>query len=104
MKAYWIAPGTNGTGAELRETPTPEPKAGEVLVRVRATSLNRGELLGIGSRVPLQSCLPDHKGDDRALHSHAARTADFPFCAPNPPINRAKTRARVRFVDLRVAC
>ena len=46
MKAYWIAPGTNGTGAELRETPTPEPKAGEVLVQVRATSLNRGELLG----------------------------------------------------------
>ena len=46
MKAYWIIPGPTGTGVELRETPTPEPKAGEVLVRVRATSLNRGELLG----------------------------------------------------------
>ena len=46
MKAYWITPGPTGTGVELRETPTPEPKAGEVLVRVRATSLNRGELLG----------------------------------------------------------
>ena len=45
MKAYWITPGPTGTGVELRETPTPEPKAGEVLVRVRATSLNRGELL-----------------------------------------------------------
>ena len=41
-----MRPGRSGTGAELRETPTPEPKAGEVLVRVRATSLNRGELLG----------------------------------------------------------
>jgi len=46
MKAYWITPGPGGTAVELRETPTPEPKAGEVLVRVRATSLNRGELLG----------------------------------------------------------
>ena len=46
MKAYWIAPGPSGTTVELRDTPAPEPKPGELLVRVRATSLNRGELLG----------------------------------------------------------
>ena len=46
MKAYWISPGSAGTAVELRETPPPEPKAGEILVRVRAASLNRGELLG----------------------------------------------------------
>jgi NADPH:quinone reductase-like Zn-dependent oxidoreductase len=46
MKAYWISPGPAGTGVELRETATPEPRPGEILVRVRATSLNRGELLG----------------------------------------------------------
>jgi NADPH2:quinone reductase len=46
MKAYWITPGPGGTKVELRETPTPEPKPGEILVRMRATSLNRGELLG----------------------------------------------------------
>ena len=46
MKAYWISPGPGGTGVELRETPSPEPKPGEILVKVRASSLNRGELLG----------------------------------------------------------
>ena len=46
MKAYWIAPGAGGTQVERRETASPEPKAGELLVRVHATSLNRGELLG----------------------------------------------------------
>ncbi|MGH7390573.1 MAG: zinc-binding dehydrogenase [Candidatus Rokuibacteriota bacterium] len=46
MKAYWITPAPGGTGVELRETAPPEPKPGEILVRVRAASLNRGELLG----------------------------------------------------------
>src|SRR2546422_5838642 len=46
MKAYFLTPGPGGTGVELRETATPQPKPRELLVRVRATSLNRGELLG----------------------------------------------------------
>jgi NADPH:quinone reductase len=46
MKAYWIAAHPGGTAVELRETAAPEPKPGEILVRVRAASLNRGELLG----------------------------------------------------------
>jgi NADPH2:quinone reductase len=46
MKAFWIAPGSGGTRVELRDTPVPEPKAGELVVRVRAAALNRGELLG----------------------------------------------------------
>src|SRR5207253_6451055 len=46
MKAYWLTTGSTAATVELRETPTPEPKPGEILVRVRAASLNRGELLG----------------------------------------------------------
>jgi NADPH:quinone reductase len=46
MKAHWITPAAAGTTVELRETAVPEPKPGEILVRVRAASLNRGELLG----------------------------------------------------------
>ena len=46
MNPYWITPAPGGTKVELRDTPTPEPKPGELLVRVRAAALNRGELLG----------------------------------------------------------
>jgi len=46
MKAYFLAPASSGNAVELRETPVPEPKPGEILVRVQAASLNRGELLG----------------------------------------------------------
>ena len=45
MKAYFIQSGSNATTLELRDVPRPEPKAGQVLVRVRAASLNRGEFL-----------------------------------------------------------
>ena len=46
MNAYWIATGSGATATELRQSPIPEPKPGEIQVRVRAASLNRGELLG----------------------------------------------------------
>ena len=46
MRAYWLTTGPAATTVEFRETPIPEPKPGEILVRVRAASLNRGELLG----------------------------------------------------------
>jgi NADPH:quinone reductase len=45
MKSYWIKAGPKGTELELRDVPMPQPKSGELLVRMRATSLNRGELL-----------------------------------------------------------
>jgi len=45
MKSYWIKAEGGKTVIELRDVPVPEPAAGELIVRMRASSLNRGELL-----------------------------------------------------------
>ncbi len=45
MKALFTVPGPSGGIFEFRDIPTPAPGAGEVLVKVRASGTNRGELL-----------------------------------------------------------
>lgn len=45
MKSYWIKAEDGRTAVELRDVPVPAPAAGELIVRMRASSLNRGELL-----------------------------------------------------------
>lgn len=45
MKSYYIKSVNGKTVFEPRDVPQPQPKAGEMLVKVRAASLNRGEIL-----------------------------------------------------------
>ena len=45
MKSYWIVTRGNASVLEPRELPIPEPKAGDVVIRVHAAGLNRGELI-----------------------------------------------------------
>jgi len=45
MKAWFIQSGADRTTVELRDIPAPEPKAGELLVKVHAAGLNRGEFI-----------------------------------------------------------
>ena len=45
MKCYYIKSVNGKTAYELREAPKPQPKAGELLVKVKAASLNRGEIM-----------------------------------------------------------
>ncbi len=45
MQAYWIKKTGDRTELELRDQPLPQPAAGEMLVRMRATSINRGDML-----------------------------------------------------------
>lgn len=45
MKAWYIVSGKDATSVELRDVPVPEPKAGELLVKVATAGLNRGEFI-----------------------------------------------------------
>jgi NADPH:quinone reductase-like Zn-dependent oxidoreductase len=45
MRSYFISASGAGTRLELRDVPVPEEAPGQVLVRVRAAGLNRGEFI-----------------------------------------------------------
>jgi NADPH:quinone reductase len=45
MKSYFLRPDSGKTVLELRDAPQPEPGPGQILVRMRAAGLNRGELI-----------------------------------------------------------
>lgn len=75
MKAVVFVPGPGRAGVEVREIPQPLPAAGEVLVRVRAAGLNRGELAvraGLTAGAPQQSGI-EFAGEIAALGAGAAR-------------------------------
>jgi NADPH2:quinone reductase len=45
MQSYWIQSTADQTTLERREVAMPEPAAGQLLVRMRAAGLNRGEII-----------------------------------------------------------
>jgi NADPH2:quinone reductase len=45
MQSYWVQPAATGVTLERRDVPRPEPKEGQLLVAVKATCFNRGELI-----------------------------------------------------------
>jgi NADPH:quinone reductase-like Zn-dependent oxidoreductase len=45
MRSYWVVQSERGLAFEPRDVPAPHPKDGQLLVKVRASSFNRGELL-----------------------------------------------------------
>jgi NADPH:quinone reductase len=53
MRSWWIVPGAADVALELRDVPRPEPKEGQLLIAVKATCFNRGEMIvGRGTHAP----------------------------------------------------
>ncbi|HWI13204.1 MAG TPA: alcohol dehydrogenase catalytic domain-containing protein, partial [Burkholderiales bacterium] len=50
MKSYWIVKTAHGTALEAREVPEPRAAEGQVVVRMHASSINRGDILASISR------------------------------------------------------
>jgi NADPH:quinone reductase-like Zn-dependent oxidoreductase len=48
MKSCWIVTADGRTVLEFRDVPVPRARAGEIVVRVRAAGLNRGEMIAGG--------------------------------------------------------
>jgi NADPH:quinone reductase-like Zn-dependent oxidoreductase len=97
MKSWYIASGAQSTTLELREMPVPEPKAGEVLVKMRAAGLNRGEFIaghglsggtsasgakpggieGAGEVAKLSEGVTNFKAGDRVMGRAAGAFSEF---------------------------
>ncbi|PYP82375.1 MAG: NAD(P)H-quinone oxidoreductase [Candidatus Angelobacter sp. Gp1-AA117] len=58
MKAAWIAKFGGPEGLEVRTVPKPRPVADQVLVRVRASALNRADLLQRQGKYPAPAGFP----------------------------------------------
>jgi NADPH:quinone reductase-like Zn-dependent oxidoreductase len=97
MKSYWIRSDHGKTALELREVPIPRPKKGEIVIRMHAASLNRGELL---ASIGLHSAAePRPAGGDGAGEVHAVGEGVTGF----KPGDRVMARARGSFSEYAIA-
>jgi NADPH:quinone reductase len=96
MKAWFIDGGSGNL--ELREVPVPEPKAGEVLIKLQAAGLNRGEFIrghglhtpgtakaagleGAGEVIAVGSAITRFKVGDHVMGRTAAGFAEYSVIA-----------------------
>ena len=75
MQAYQLTPGGGIDGITQVERPDPEPAAGEVLIRVRATSLNYRDLMLAGATREAIVPLSDGAGEVVAVGDEVTRFA-----------------------------
>src|SRR6185295_10685523 len=77
MKSCWIKSEGGKTAFEFRDVPVPQPKAGEILVRTRASSMNRGELLASIGWHGLDQPKPAGRDPSGEVHAIGAGVTGF---------------------------
>lgn len=99
MKSWWIKSTDSGAALELRDVPTPQPAHGEMLVRVKATSINRGDVMarigrhsadggrpagvdGAGEVVALGDGVTDFKAGERVMFRGKGCFAEYVIVDP----------------------
>lgn len=88
MKSYWIKTENARTVLEFRDVPIPQPKAAEIVLRVRASSFNRGELL---AAIGLHSAdVPRPAGGDGAGEVYAVGEGVSGFKVGDRVMGRAR--------------
>lgn len=88
MKSYWITKTAQGTVLAPREVPMPQPGPGQVVVRMHATSINRGDILAAISRHSADGWRP--AGVDGAGVIHAIGEGAGPYAVGDRVMLRAK--------------
>lgn len=87
MKSWWIKTENDRIALESREAPVPQPQAGEIVVRVHATAMNRGELI-VGS--VLHGAKEKIGGTEAAGTVHAVGEGVTAFKAGDRVMGRAR--------------
>lgn len=93
MKAFWIKSESGKTVLGRRDVPEPQPKRGEIVVRMQTASLNRGELLAVIEHYITEEARP--AGGDGAGEVHAVGEGVTGF----RPGDRVMFRARGTFSE-----
>ena len=88
MKMYWIHTRGDVTSLELRDAPTPVPGPNQVLIKVKASSLNRGDIMARIARH--RADIPRPAGADAAGAIAALGPGVAGWCVGDKVIARAK--------------
>jgi NADPH:quinone reductase len=98
MKQYVLGLKDGQPNLELREVPTPEPKEGQILLKVKATSLNRGEFV-VGHGLALKSGSP---AKPAGIEAAGEVVATGPGVTGWKPGDRVMSRASGAFAEYAV--